>query len=52
MLSALQNYLHDVFIMQFDGWIALEGDKPEASKVFIEIDLGSAKTDSEKLSVY
>ena len=23
MLSALQNYLHDVFIMQFDGWIAL-----------------------------
>ena len=23
MLSALQNYLHDVFIMQFDGWVAL-----------------------------
>ena len=23
MLGALQNYLHDVFIMQFDGWIAL-----------------------------
>ena len=23
MLSALSNYLHDVFIMQFDGWVAL-----------------------------
>src|SRR5881227_1312523 len=23
MLSALQNYLHDVFIMQFDAWVAL-----------------------------
>ena len=23
MLSALQNYLHDVFVMQFDGWVAL-----------------------------
>lgn len=23
MLSAVQNYLHDVFVMQFDGWVAL-----------------------------
>ena len=23
MLSALQNYLHDVFVMQFDAWVAL-----------------------------
>src|ERR1044072_7385567 len=23
MLSALQNYLHEVFVMQFDGWVAL-----------------------------
>ena len=23
MLSALQNYLHDVFIVQFDAWVAL-----------------------------
>jgi len=23
MLSALSNYLHDVFIMQFDAWVAL-----------------------------
>ena len=23
MLSALQNYLHDVFIMQFDGWVVV-----------------------------
>ena len=23
MLSALSNYLHDVFVMQFDGWVAL-----------------------------
>ena len=23
MLSALTNYLHDVFVMQFDGWVAL-----------------------------
>lgn len=23
MLSAVQNYLHDVFVMQFDAWVAL-----------------------------
>jgi lipid-A-disaccharide synthase-like uncharacterized protein len=23
MLSGLQNYLHDVFILQFDAWVAL-----------------------------
>src|SRR5437588_12716479 len=23
MLSALQNYLHEVFVMQFDAWVAL-----------------------------
>jgi lipid-A-disaccharide synthase-like uncharacterized protein len=23
MISAVQNYLHDVFVMQFDGWVAL-----------------------------
>jgi lipid-A-disaccharide synthase-like uncharacterized protein len=23
MLSALSNYLHDVFVMQFDAWVAL-----------------------------
>ena len=23
MLSAVQNYLHDVFILQFDAWVAL-----------------------------
>src|ERR1700741_511085 len=23
MLSALTNYPHDVFVMQFDGWVAL-----------------------------
>ena len=23
MLSALANYLHDVFVMQFDAWVAL-----------------------------
>jgi lipid-A-disaccharide synthase-like uncharacterized protein len=23
MLSALQNYLHDVFVMQFDAWVVL-----------------------------
>src|ERR1041384_117068 len=23
MLSALQNYLHDVFVVQFDAWVAL-----------------------------
>src|SRR3954449_3759999 len=23
MLSALQNYLHDVFVIQFDAWVAL-----------------------------
>src|SRR5436309_9784323 len=23
MLGAIQNYLHDVFIMQFDAWVAL-----------------------------
>lgn len=40
---------HDGVFEKFSGWIALEGDKPEAAKVFVEIDMSSAKTDSEKL---
>jgi polyisoprenoid-binding protein YceI len=40
---------HDGVFEKFDGWIGLEGDKPEASKVFVEIDLASVKTDSPKL---
>lgn len=40
---------HEGVFEKFTGWIALEGDKPESSKVFVEIDMSTAKTDSEKL---
>jgi polyisoprenoid-binding protein YceI len=40
---------HDGRFETFDGWIALEGDKPESAKIHVEIDVASLKTDSEKL---
>lgn len=40
---------HDGKFEKFDGWIALEGDKAESAKIYVEIDVASLKTDSEKL---
>ncbi len=40
---------HDGIFQKVGGWLALDADKPEQSKFFIEIDIASVKTDSEKL---
>ncbi len=40
---------HDGKFEKFTGWIALEGDKAESAKIFVDIDVASLKSDSEKL---
>ncbi len=40
---------HDGKFQTFEGWIFIDGDKLESARMFIEIDVGSLKTDSEKL---
>lgn len=40
---------HDGKFEKFTGWLALEGDKPETAKIFVDIELASVKSDSEKL---
>lgn len=40
---------HDGIFQKVSGWLALDADKPEQSKFFVEIDIASLKTDSEKL---
>ena len=43
---------HEGKFEKFSGWLALEGDKPETAKVFIEIDMSSLRTDTEKLNTH
>jgi polyisoprenoid-binding protein YceI len=43
---------HDGVFEKFTGWVSIEGDKAETGKVYVEIDLASVKTDSEKLDAH
>jgi polyisoprenoid-binding protein YceI len=40
---------HDGKFEKFTGWIALDGDKAESAKIYVDIDVASLKSDSEKL---
>jgi polyisoprenoid-binding protein YceI len=40
---------HEGNFEKLDGWIAIDGDKAEAARIYVEIDMGSVKTDSADL---
>lgn len=40
---------HDGSFEKLDGWIAIDGDKAEAARIYVEIDMSSVKTDSADL---